>query len=546
MGADDVYYHLARIEGIYQGLKAGEFPVRINSVQNGGFGNLSASMYPQLFLYLAAFLRLARVSLILSYKLLVAAMNVGTAFITFYSIKNIYKSVPIAYLASALYTFSTYRFINIYFRASLGEALAMTFFPLLLWGAYEVFWGNRDKWILLVLGVECILQSHVLSLEISLGFLLLGGILWLFFGKQSFQEKRSRILCGLKAVLSVCLLSASFLIPFFFFARDNMQVFYMKSEVADSVVYFSQMFALFPGISGTQLPPGSTEGEMPLTIGPVLLLGACVFCLVDMRRERENSMEMKLGRYCLGCGALAILAASWLFPWDVFNQNPIFLKLTAPLQFAWRLFGPASFFLSVTAAIGLYAFASGTNFDLRTKGRTWIYPVMAVLLMCGTFYYFDRSVNDKFSTNDEMTLEGTNWSDSMYMYGDGKDFLALHLKYRLEDAYVKTLYGSAANYSDYRKKATQISIHVEPAGESVSEEYLLFPLYYVPGYSIYVNGEKVPTEEKNTLVSCRFPQAESDIQVRFQDPWFFRAGDVISLSTVVLLLFYYLRKKKKR
>lgn len=80
---------------------------------------------------------------------------------------------------SVLYTFATYRLTNLYYRAALGESLAMVFLPLLLWGTYEIFYGQEKKWFLMVLGVTGVLESHVLSFEMCLIFLGIEGILWL-------------------------------------------------------------------------------------------------------------------------------------------------------------------------------------------------------------------------------------------------------------------------------------------------------------------------------------------------------------------------------
>lgn len=138
----DLRFHLARLEGLYQGLRNGEFPVRLNPMQAKLFGNLTATMYPQLFLYPAVLPRFLGVSVMLCYKLLAAGMNVATAMLTFYGVRRITGSVKTAYIASVLYTFSLYRLIDTYLRAALGEALAMVFLPLALWGIYEILWGG--------------------------------------------------------------------------------------------------------------------------------------------------------------------------------------------------------------------------------------------------------------------------------------------------------------------------------------------------------------------------------------------------------------------
>lgn len=105
-------------------------------------------------------------------------MNITTAFLSFYAIRNITRSEKSAWIMSILYTFATYRLTNLYYRAALGESLAMVFLPLLLWGAYEVFYGEERKWYLLVLGISGVLESHVLSFEMCLLFLVAEGILW--------------------------------------------------------------------------------------------------------------------------------------------------------------------------------------------------------------------------------------------------------------------------------------------------------------------------------------------------------------------------------
>ena len=140
---DDLLYHITRLEGIYQGLQNGEFPVRINPLQSGGYGNLSPTMYPSLFLYPVAILRFFGVSAMLCYKVLLTAMNIATAFLSFYAVRAITGSEKSAWLMSVLYTFATYRLTNLYYRAALGESLAMVFLPLLLWGTYEIFYGQE-------------------------------------------------------------------------------------------------------------------------------------------------------------------------------------------------------------------------------------------------------------------------------------------------------------------------------------------------------------------------------------------------------------------
>ena len=67
----DIYFHLMRIEGLAQGMKTGDFPVRIQPAWYGGYGYAVSVFYSDLFLYPVALLRLAGVSLQDSYKVYV-------------------------------------------------------------------------------------------------------------------------------------------------------------------------------------------------------------------------------------------------------------------------------------------------------------------------------------------------------------------------------------------------------------------------------------------------------------------------------------------
>ena len=53
----DLNFHLFRIEGIKDGLLSGQFPVRVDPTHNNGYGYITASVYPSLFLYFPALLQ---------------------------------------------------------------------------------------------------------------------------------------------------------------------------------------------------------------------------------------------------------------------------------------------------------------------------------------------------------------------------------------------------------------------------------------------------------------------------------------------------------
>lgn len=191
----DLSFHLNRIEGIAQGMKTGQFPVRVNPVFNGGSGYLSETMYPGLLLYLPALLRLCGVSLLLSFKVYCVVLNFLTAVISYFAFTRITDSHRIGVLSCVIYTFSLYRINNLLCRGAMGEWTAMAFLPLVLWGLWELFYGDERKWPVLVLGLTFVFQSHLISMLLCLMFCVLwglAGIRRLKKGSEALQFARRR------------------------------------------------------------------------------------------------------------------------------------------------------------------------------------------------------------------------------------------------------------------------------------------------------------------------------------------------------------------
>lgn len=191
----DLLFHLNRIEGIASGLRNGQFPVRIHSSTLLGYGYAAPEFYPELFLYFPAALRNLGVSLSASVRVFEACINLATALACYLCVRSLMRSRRAAVGASVLYTLCIYRLVNLYTRATLGESLAMIFFPIVLLGLYEVLRRDEKRWPLLALGMTGVCMSHLLSTLFCAAFCALAAVLSV---KKLFAEKR-RILAILLA-----------------------------------------------------------------------------------------------------------------------------------------------------------------------------------------------------------------------------------------------------------------------------------------------------------------------------------------------------------
>ena len=543
----DLSFHVGRLEALGQGLIAGEFPVYLGSTEMAGFGTLSATMYPQLFLYPIAALRVVNISLMTCYRILIITINIISAFASYYSAKSILGSTKLAFWTSFLYIFSIYRLVNVYLRAAIGESLAMAFLPLVIWGMYEVLWRDEKRWYILALGVGGVLQSHVLSTEMSALFLLVELLVWIISGRGQHYGKR--LLAGVKAAVITVLVNAFFLVPFLSFWKEDLQCFHMPNEIAPTGVYFSQMFNLFADYNGWDYPTGGTINEMPMTIGTVFLIGSVLLLfdsiIVGNTNADDEAIRVKnIARRCLIYGVFALFMSSFIFPWDYFQEIEWMKNMVTSIQFAWRFLGPASVLLSYSSAVGIVLFAESH------ESRKWIYGLTVGLLICSTSYFFsqkniDDSLFVQYSNKMEFNLVGD--TDAMYMYYEGDRFSSLNTQYTWNKAKVLSQMSYPFKVENLERKGMYMKMTV--TGDKTLNDKLMFPLYYYPGYVAYIDGKEVPVESLARRVACPMPKGTAEVEVYYKGLPEYKYANCITLLTAAGIIVYLgiiqIRRMKK-
>ncbi|MDE5893800.1 MAG: hypothetical protein K2H45_12840, partial [Acetatifactor sp.] len=239
----DLNFHLYRIEGIKDGLLSGQFPVRLHPTHNHGYGYISSSVYPELFLYFPALLRLLGASPVMAYNTFLTMINAVTAWIMYVCAKGITRSRYGGLLASVLYTLSTWRIMNLYYRAALGEALAMVFFPVLLYGLYLLLTGDHRKWWVLALGCSGIFQSHIISTVFAAFTILAAAAVYC----REFLQKQ-RFLGFVRAGVLTVLLNLWYLVAFVtYYLGEDLAIKHTpeNTEFFQNAVFPAEFFNLF-------------------------------------------------------------------------------------------------------------------------------------------------------------------------------------------------------------------------------------------------------------------------------------------------------------
>lgn len=336
---DDLCYHLARMEGLKDGILDGQIPVNIQPEGLQGNGYLNA-MYPYLFLYIGAFLRICRVSIGLSYKVLIFLANLASAVCAYTAVKSMCRSRRSVILAVVLYTLMPYRFTNIFSRGDLGETLALIFWPLVIAGLYHIIMGERKKWYYLVIGFGGIFQSHILSATFVAAICIITALVWC---GRIVREKRY-IEIG-KAAGMTLLLNMWYLVPFLYYYFGER----LNTDILRWSGYFEQ------SINPSNLTQSlSLYNKQYFSLG-LALLGCAGIGVIQIVCERDREKNDRDGYllYLFVMGCILTYMITGYFPSKALLANELFESIATMLQFPWRFLGPASTCFVFVGAIWL-------------------------------------------------------------------------------------------------------------------------------------------------------------------------------------------------
>ena len=322
----DTSYHLMRLQSIADGLRGGQFPVKVYPNALNGYGYASPLFYPDFFLYLPAVWMLLGMPLGWAYACFLSVLLCLTAIFYYLFARRFFAPLPAAFAAgmfvSGNYTYSVFFYMN-----AVGQASAACFSPLVMLGVYNMLKEDFSKpWILLVamLGVT---YSHTISLFLWALFLV---VLVLVNAKKLFADavwwKKTLLIFG-----AYLLMSVAYLLPL---AEQMLSAdFYHEvaawAKLSNQATHIGSVFLRF----GVPL----TSAVVEYSVG--LIVVACFVLRFFIRKTEENAATLKLVNRMMIAIVLSQLCATNLFPWKllegtIFNsiQFPSrLLMLTAPL-----------------------------------------------------------------------------------------------------------------------------------------------------------------------------------------------------------------------
>ena len=545
LGGGDMGFHLLRIEGLMEGIKSGQFPVRIQPNWLKEHGYAVSVFYCDTFLLFPALLRLIGFPVIYAYHFFIIIVNAATAFTSYVCCKKLFSSKYIGILGSVLYTLAPYRIYNIYTRNAVGEYTAMIFLPCICLGfaiifrrkMYDCIQKHERGWIYLVIGFTGVIQSHVISCELIAGFsVLLCVVLYKrFLKKDVFLEI-------LKAALVTFFLNLWYLVPFIDYFVNGDFVFHHTSgrTIQERGLYVAHLFYTWNWAGENEhFDVTGMMDTVPTTIGAALV--ACIllfmYWVLNTKAEERVRWEYGVAKVTLFLGSIAMLCSLNFFPWDAIQRKGhLFAGLVSNIQF------PMRFLLVATMCLSIFGCAIGKlviDWKDRRIGGIIVAGIMMVGLAGSMFY-----VNDMvYGKNNVLRLYA---AENM---GNGAILGAEYLPYGTDlslISYENIRVSEGIQITQYSKNYLDMEVVCE--NTAAEEGYINCPMLYYKGYMARDNTSKDPlfveAGENGTVRVSIPPKFQGKINIWFQSPWSWRFAELLSFITLSGLAFWFVASRR--
>lgn len=347
---DDGNWMVVRFSAFYQALLDGQFPVRWLPRLNNSFGYPVANfLYPG-FMYLAVPFKAVGLSYLLSVKVIIILSMVFSAIFSFLWLRKIFVDSA-AFIGSLLYLYLPYHIYDLYVRGSVGELLALSCIPFILWQI------ERKSVFFTAVGLSMLILSHN-----TLALFSFPVIVAYYYIRA---ENREQIKKGIVSIVLGVLMASFFWIPALY---DIQYTIFSQVTVSDFSNYFADISLV--GI-----------------LAPIILFTSLIF----IYKEQVKPSRLFVFFLVLGIGTLFFATKASSFAWEILPISVI--------QFPFRVL--SLFLLSI-------AFLAAWIFERIRTTHKIIGTAFIILLLFPSFsfiFHSEKSIIDDsiFATNEDTT-----------------------------------------------------------------------------------------------------------------------------------------------
>ncbi|HFU4000871.1 TPA: 6-pyruvoyl-tetrahydropterin synthase-related protein [Streptococcus suis] len=503
MTGHDLFFHAARAQSM---TNIWSSPVNFKSFIGG---IPIAQFYPGLTFFPMSILLLFQgiIGFLNTFKIYLFILTLLTLYSCYFVGKRL-KNEMAGFIFAFLYTFSTYRTINILVRMGIGELIAMSILPLVMYGFYELFYGDKKKWYILAISISLLSYTHLLMTFATLIFLTTFLVIYVCQARlEDIRERFSALLCA--AGVSF-LLSSAFIIPYI--------EQFLFQEIYTTYAWLPQ------GERITTLLGGILLNRLEI-FTPGIIVFLLLICLAVCYRGLSRWQK-----YLLITGLVCFIMTTNLFPWEFFNKTPL-----KNFQFAWRFNTFATLFL--TFAFALYI--SGTKW--ARLSLCFLLPLTLVFHIHGWNYFRNNlpSHYPVWEMQSDSELPVVNGSTFYY------DYTNIHVSQESQDIVREHRYFLNGEQVQVGEEITQDQVHIWLLNHQEGA-ILQLPLFRYKGQVVLVNGQEIEaTVSEQGLTQVRIPAGNLDIVVQYRYTLLAISSCIVSLIAAFMLILHILKSSKK-
>ncbi|MBQ8825410.1 MAG: hypothetical protein IJZ64_09350 [Ruminococcus sp.] len=521
---DDAPYHYLRVEALKYNMENHNLFSGVDYLFFGGAGYASSTGYPDILLYIPAFLRTLGVGIGTSMSMLIILCNIFSYLLMFMCMKKMTNSAVCGTIAAIFYTLASYRLDNIFTRFALGEIQACIFWPLILYGLYNFIFEDFKKPYIIGIGFVGMLLSHTISTAIALGFCV---ILGLIFIGRILETPRKFITLAI-TICAVLAVAAFYWIPLLEMINScKLNLLHSNVHSADCTI---TLFNLFRDLSIRESP--SMGIPIFLMCLPRILLtrNSPIYKTLSPGTKLSKRPNILVAADAfLIFGIILALIATDKAPWKILSKPLDFM------QFPWRLFALSTLLLIAGGTICIYYLIHFTN--AKKIGMT---AVMIVSVLCASVHLDTLNAPRAYHPDDYYTFSADRtcivcageWLP--YAICGKGDILELTSRLILSDE----------TEVPFEQNCGVLKFNIE---NNNSITYAKVPFIWYKGYEATdENGNKLETSmSDNGLVQVNLQGVSGEITVKHKATTIRIISYIISALSIVLLLILFLKKKQK-
>jgi hypothetical protein len=480
---DDAEWMIIRLSAFYQALSDGQFPVRFLGRLNHEHGYPVATfLYPG-FMYLGSIIHLLKINIIDSVKIILGFSMVLSSLFTFLWLRKFFDNIP-SLIGSFIYLYTPYHLYDLYKRGSVGELMAITVLPFILWQIERksIFWSAT--------GIGLLILSHNTLAFIFL-ILIMGYVIFdlTISKKKEWSAYMTILLAGVG-------LAAFYWIPVIFELRNTV---FSKTIVSDWRGYFADINLI--GYSTV-----------------LIIISATALFIFDRSLIKKHWLTVFF--IILGIFSVFISSQASAYLW---NYLP-----SAFIQFPFRFLSLSLISLAFTGAFIVTRLSSWYRYAFI------FVTALTLLISCIQYLKSVEYINkgESFYTTNSSTT--TTHDEYMPIWVREKSTQRPDTKVEIIDGE-----GAISNiYNDNKK--------VLFTAKLTTDSVIRLNIIYWPGWKASVNDKSHEIFYKNSkgVMDIELAKGQNQVKIEFFETRLRLASDIISVISLCFLLYVSFIKKR--